>query len=492
MPDATHPMHRPLRHALATMLSLAGLVAVAAPAAANTPVPVTRSNPVRIPSLGNAIDGTLRTQVSYGDTTATATASTADQIGLGRGEVYRLLTCVAYHLSGTTPVSTCSERSVDTRTSAGTVYADAPSVTLSGRPRPTTQPWGYFTAVIEVRNAASPTVLAHSWPDEGLQGAGIAVAPQDQDAGALPPNSVVTLDGPFTSVVNSGQPDSICNANPTVSDGSPLPAGVSTSHPAFTGAPGYYEVGLPSGRYEGQSPRGVMLVIHGGGWATTGAGSVERMRPDAQRWRNRGWQTVNFTYRPCGQSLDDALWFYDHARAWFDPSLQICALGTSAGGHLALLVGAYRIGLYCVVNQAGPTDLRSIQDELAYDTVSGLYDQTAGGRTVHNLAAAAFGEENLAQFSPAALASPTLDATRVLQALSADDPLVPFQQAADLAGAMQAANPAAYVDDVQLAIGTIPFAHGRVTQAALTDFYARERRLVAPLAAPALTPLDTP
>jgi acetyl esterase/lipase len=235
-----------------------------------------------------------------------------------------------------------------------------------------------------------------------------------------------------------------------------------------------------------------MLVLHGGGWAKTGVGAVEFVRADAQRWRNRGWETVNFTYRSCGQSLDDALWFYDRAAAWFDPSLKICALGTSAGGHLALLVGAYRTGLYCAISQAGPTDLRTIQDEPAYNTVSGLYDQTIGGRTVHNLAAAAFGEENLAQFSPAALASPTLDATRVLQAFSADDPLVSFQQAADLAAAMQAVNPGAYVDNVQLAIGTIPFAHGRVTQAALTDFYARERRLAEPVTGPAIAPVTAP
>jgi acetyl esterase/lipase len=227
-----------------------------------------------------------------------------------------------------------------------------------------------------------------------------------------------------------------------------------------------------------------MLVIHGGGWTKTGMGAVEFVRPDADRWRARGWETVNLTYRACGQSFDDALWFFDQARAWFNPGTKICALGTSAGGYLALLIGANRPDLYCAVSQAGPTDLRSIRDELAYDPVTGLQDQTVGGRLVYNLAAAAFGEENLARFSPAALAAGTLSGTRVLQAFSADDPLVSFQQVADLANAMRAANPNAYVDDVQLAAGTIPFAHGRVTQAALDDFYAREERLVAPITRP--------
>jgi acetyl esterase/lipase len=193
---------------------------------------------------------------------------------------------------------------------------------------------------------------------------------------------------------------------------------------------------------------------------------------------------VNFTYRACGQSLDDALWFYDRARAWFYSGLNICALGTSAGGHLALLIAANRSGVYCVVSQAGPTDLRIIQNELAYNTATGLHDQTLGGRWTHNLAGAAFGEENLNRFSPAAVASPTLSATRVLQAFSADDPLVPFQQAADLANAMLAANPAAYVDDLQLAQGAFPFGHGKVSEAALQTFHAHERQLVAPIIAP--------
>jgi predicted alpha/beta-fold hydrolase len=203
------------------------------------------------------------------------------------------------------------------------------------------------------------------------------------------------------------------------------------------------------------------------------------MRADADRWRARGWETVNLSYRACGQSAADALWFYDRTRAWFGAGAKVCALGTSAGGHLALLIGAQRPNLYCAVSQAGPTDLGRIQAEGAYDAASGTYSQTVGGRLVHNLAAAAFGEENLASYSPAAQASATLKSTRVLQGFSADDAFVPYQQAADLADAMRAADPAAYVENVQLEIGTVPFGHGRVTQAALDDFYAREDQLVA-------------
>jgi acetyl esterase/lipase len=472
--------HRPLRATLTAALVLGTVAAVGStPAAANVPPPILTTNPVRVPAHGNTTNGIMSTRVTYTDTTASATVSTGATVTLGKGWSFRLRTCVAYHLNAMPPESRCAERSVDTRANADSVFTYAPRVTLARQPRPTTEPWGYFTTYTEVLYLSGSTwsVAAHSWPDDGLQTAGIAVAPQGQDYGTLPPSASTKPDGGFTSAVSSGQPDSVCAASPAVSDGSPLPAGVSTDHPAFPDAPGYYEVGLPTGQLQGQTPRGVMLVLHGGGWAKTGA----------QRWRNRGWETVNFTYRSCGQSLDDTLWFYDHARAWFDPGLKICALGTSAGGHLALLIGANRPGLYCVVNQAGPTDLLTIQGEFAFDVTTGLASQTSGGRVVRNLAASAFGDENLARFSPAALASGTLNGTRVLQGFSADDPLVSFQQAADLASAMQAANPGAYVDELQLGTGTIPFAHGRVTQAALDDFYAREQRLVEPVTGPPTT-----
>jgi hypothetical protein len=145
--------------------------------------------------------------------------------------------------------------------------------------------------------------------------------------------------------------------------------------------------------------------------------------------------------------------------------------------------------VYGVVSQPGPTDLTTIQDEPVHNPATGLFDSTLGSRWVHNLGAAAFGEENLPSYSPAALTASTLKDTRVLQAFSADDAVVPYQQAADLANAMHLANPAAYVDDLQLAAGTLPFAHGRVTEAALQAFHARERQLVGPITDPTV-PLD--
>ena len=474
----------PCAHFRSAVASLAILVTgvVAAGAAANIPKAVTKTNAVRVPASGNTAIGTLTTKVTYTAAAASAAASTGNTVALAKGWYYRLRTCIAYHLHSSLPLSSCAERYVDTRSQFRAINTYAPPLTLASQPRPTTQPWGYFTPFVEImrQSGASWQVHAHSWPDSGLQGAGIGVAAQEQSTGTLPANSTVTFASPFTSALNSGQPDSICSPQVVAPDGSPLPAGVSTSHPAFSGAPAYYELGLPTGAYEGQPPRGVMLVIHGGGWTVTGIGGVQAMRPEADRWRARGWQTVNLTYRACGQSVADVLWFHDQARVAFGGTTKLCATGISAGGHLALQVAARRAGVYCVVSIAGPTDLRTIKDEPAYDSATGLFTQTVGGRWVHNLGAAAFGYENLPAYSPAALASPALSAARVLQGFPVNDGTVPYQQAADLADAMHAADPAAYVDNVQLAAGAVPFGHGAVTQAALDDFHAREAQLANP------------
>ena len=126
-----------MRRRLMLTTASALLCAVLAPAAhANIPPPVTKTNTVRLPAYGNVPDGTLTTKLTYQHATASAAASTGNTIGLGKGAVFTLTTCVAYHLQGAAPVSSCADRSVDTRANAATVYTYAPSVTLSGQPGP--------------------------------------------------------------------------------------------------------------------------------------------------------------------------------------------------------------------------------------------------------------------------------------------------------------------------------------------------------------------
>ncbi len=78
-----------------------------------------------------------------------------------------------------------------------------------------------------------------------------------------------------------------------------------------------------------------MLVIHGGGWVVNGIGGAGQPRR--------------------GQPL--------------------------AGAGLGdLMLAATRQAVYCVDSQAGPTDLRTIQNQLACDAVTGTLGQTWGGR----------------------------------------------------------------------------------------------------------------
>src|SRR3954470_19479912 len=74
-----------------------------------------------------------------------------------------------------------------------------------------------------------------------------------------------------TGGVNTGLVGSTCAA-----DATGFPFSESTD-PGVTsdglGAmPAYYELGAPTGPHAGQPPKGVMLVIHGGGWWRVGKG----------------------------------------------------------------------------------------------------------------------------------------------------------------------------------------------------------------------------
>jgi hypothetical protein len=48
-------------------------------------------------------------------------------------------------------LSSCSTRTVDTRSNATAIYTYAPRVTLPGQLRPISQLWGHFTTYTDVR-----------------------------------------------------------------------------------------------------------------------------------------------------------------------------------------------------------------------------------------------------------------------------------------------------------------------------------------------------
>jgi acetyl esterase/lipase len=445
-----------------------------APASAAKPGPGVLAHPIRVPSMGGFSVGTTTTTTSFTDTDVTATASAAT-VMLGPGQVFRIDTCLREHIAKKAPQSTCEQKVVDTTANkGGAIKVLAPTVRAT-YPRPAAGVAGSVTALVSIserqadggfKQAASSSPSVLTVPPVGAL-AGSAPAGE----GALLPHSPEDSGG-----VNTGLPDSFCA--PTNFSRTAAPdAGVSTDA-LGPDAPAYYEVGDPTGAYAGRAPKGVMMVVHGGGWYSVGAGLVQKVRDEADRWRDRGWRTVSVTYRACGQSAQDVLWFHDRVRQLYGASVPLCLTGGSAGGHLALSVAWARPDVDCVIDEGGPTDALTLKDQRAWSATAPA-GQLDGPRWAYNMMVAAWGQEDLRWYSPSLFKI----RGRVLIGVAAHDPFVPYAQATELRDKQLARDPSAYVDTVQLADGDQPFVHANVSQAALDDFHAREDALVAPLVA---------
>jgi acetyl esterase/lipase len=459
-----------------TLLAAAvATLAVAAPASANLLPPTVVTNPVRVPSMGNYGVGSALLTVTYTDAEATATV-TAPSVGLGTGQYFRVNTCLKRHGINAGYESKCGESFVDTRGKAATIWVAAPSATMK-QARPATGVQAYFSYQVVVASRQSDgsfKQVATSWPLGGLANAAAGIPAKGAlTAPAVTSEGAVMSDG-WSADMNSGRPDSFCGqsyVNQTSAPGS----GISTTA-LGSAAPAYYELGEPTGSFAGNAPKGVMLIIHGGGWYSVGPGDVAAARPEADRWRSRGWRTLNITYRPCAQSFADVQWFYDRARTLWGSALPYCASGASAGGHLALLLAAARSSVACVISEAGPANMSSLKTQVTdnADPVAA----SDGPKWTYNMMVAAFGGEDQAYWwSPARW---KINA-RVLWGVGERDGIIPFAQGTELKEKMLANDPNAYTDVMRLENGLNQWVHSRVSDAALTQFYAAEEKLVAPL-----------
>ena len=467
--------HRSWRRSPLSGAIAACLILLPAPAAyANLLPPASDSMPIAAPSIGGGSVGTAVLTVNYTDTKATGTASAA-AVSLGRGNVFRVDACVKGHSLTRWYESKCSQKVVDTRANTATIAVAAPSVTaVVNRPPSTGRAYLSYSVTVSARQGdGSYKEVASSWPSAGLTKASVAIPALSASSASAPLSEGASLSTGATGGVNTGHPDSFCMGTQWPTPAGPGP-GVSTTA-LGSGMPAYYEVGEPTGAFEGRSPVGVMLVIHGGGWSQNGAAMVAVMRGDADRWRARGWRTLNLTYRPCNASLADVQRFYDEARTRWGTTVPYCATGASAGGNLALLLAASRSTLACAIDEAGPTNGQSIKDQRT--TNQDPDGASNGPRWVHNLLTASVGEENVFWWSPALFPIKA----RVLFAVAANDPYIPWAQGTELRDRMRANDAAAYTDLLQLEAGTTPWVHGKVASSSLAELRTREEALVAPL-----------
>lgn len=163
--------------------------------------------------------------------------------------------------------------------------------------RPTTGE-AHFTPYVQVtsKDASGIYLLAcHSWPDNALQGTRMPIAAQNQTNGApLPPSETTELDGPFTSLIDSGEPGQCGLRTIAARDwravGTPC-----DQRRRLRGRSRILRNRRATGAYTGDPPRGIALLLHGGGWVIAGPGAAESLRSTVGA---RGFQTVvHRTYR---------------------------------------------------------------------------------------------------------------------------------------------------------------------------------------------------
>jgi acetyl esterase/lipase len=132
----------------------------------------------------------------------------------------------------------------------------------------------------------------------------------------------------------------------------------------------FAELSRPSG-----TPKGTVVVIHGGFWRA--AYDLSLGRPLARSLVEHGWAAWNIEYRRVGdgggdpQTLDDVAAAVDALAEQDLPLDRVLALGHSAGGHLATWAASRgrferwraRVELTGVVSQAGVLDLWSAYAE---------------------------------------------------------------------------------------------------------------------------------
>jgi acetyl esterase/lipase len=198
----------------------------------------------------------------------------------------------------------------------------------------------------------------------------------------------------------------------------------------------------------GDGPFPAVLVIHGGAWR---AGNKTDVGAVAREFANRGYVAVSPQYRFCPQETFPAQvhdvkaavrWLKANGKKYRIDAERIGAIGFSAGGHLALMLGvtgpndglegdvaagAPDSRIKAVVNYFGPTDLGAKDIP---DVSKPLVKDFLGAKPEEK-------PELAARASPRSYV--TKDDAPILTFQGTKDPLVPFTQAFVLTEAMTSA-----------------------------------------------------
>lgn len=243
-----------------------------------------------------------------------------------------------------------------------------------------------------------------------------------------------------------------------------------------------------TGLTNGQRPHGWIMLIHGGGWRSTGRSIVQTERTTAMSFARLGWSVDSIDYRPGERSLPDVLAAYDALRKRVGHDVPICLAGQSAGGHLALLTAEYRQSVACVISAAGPTDLVHLAAQHAYIPDPPQQATYTAQLTFDQIVVPAFGVDPkvLREWSPVHRAGRI--SARLLLGASTYDEVVPQHQMAELRHAMTTKHATGTIKTMLLPGADTPtdaypnFTHASVTSGALAAWDRAERVLLRQVA----------
>jgi acetyl esterase/lipase len=198
-------------------------------------------------------------------------------------------------------------------------------------------------------------------------------------------------------------------------------------------------------------PLGVLILLPGGGWERPSDTAYENYQRQAERANEAGYATVVLRYSAGAKALGEVERIYSEARKYY-PGSGICAVGGSAGGHLALMLAAREPNLTCVVAQSAPTDLTHVAEQ--------------GSPEGQKIADEAFGKDRLAELSPIGYAKDI--SAPVLLIYAEADPIVPLAQGEEMARRLPKA------ELITLPDGVGAWLHGPADPAAVTSALERE------------------